>query len=152
LEISATPYIFTFKLYDWLRLDLDGKPRPLNIERAFANLDFSRKGDSAHALMSQPHIIAEGEDWRCIQLPTHPEHFYAIQRYEFTSSIELVTEGCCHVMSLVAGSSILLKTEQGMVQRFNFAETFVVPAAAKCYQLINEGTQPAQVIQAYVRM
>ena len=152
LEISATPYIFTFKMYDWMRLDLDGRPRPLNIERAFANLYFERKGAQARdQLISKQTIIEEGDGWRIVHVPTHPVHFYDVHRLEFADAIEQETGRTCHVMSLVEGTSVILETAGGMRQRFNYAETFVVTAAAGSYRLVNEGPGEAKVIKAFVK-
>jgi mannose-6-phosphate isomerase class I len=152
LEISATPYIFTFKMYDWLRLDLEGRPRPLNIARAFDNLYFERQGQRVPAeLIAQPAVLAEGDGWRRVHLPTHPEHFYGVQRLEFEREIELATAGSAHILSLVEGRSLTLETASGMRQRFSYAETFVVPAAAGSYRLINNGAEPAWVVVAFMK-
>ncbi len=151
LEISATPYIFTFKMYDWMRLDLEGKPRPLNIARAFENLYFERKGQRAlDELISKPVVLQSGDDWRIVHLPTHAEHFYDVHRLEFVHSIEVETHGSCQIMSLVEGQSVILESG-GLRQCFNYAETFVVPAAAGRFRLINEGREPVKVIKSFVK-
>ncbi|KIA92073.1 ROK family transcriptional regulator [Pedobacter kyungheensis] len=152
LEISATPYIFTFKMYDWVRLGLDGQPRPINIEHAFKNLDFSRKGEVVkEELISKPSVIEKGADWELIHLPTHREHFYAIQRMEFDGEITVNTNNTCHILMLVEGSTIQLKNTDGQITEFHYAETFVVPAAAESYTLINKGSNRAKVIKAFVK-
>jgi mannose-6-phosphate isomerase class I len=151
LEISATPYIFTFKMYDWLRLDLDGNPRPINIERAFDNLDFTRQGKAVEQLIAKSFTRDVGEDWQILHLPTHPKHFYEIERLEFSTRITQHTQNQCHVLCLVEGTCITLETQHGMRQRFSYSETFVIPAAAESYILINEGQATAKVIKAYVK-
>src|SRR5437660_10984771 len=45
LEISATPYIFTFKLWDWGRPGLDGRPRPIHLQHGAANIQWDRDTD-----------------------------------------------------------------------------------------------------------
>lgn len=152
LEISATPYIFTFKLYDWLRLDLDGNPRPLNIERGFENLRFERSGRRVEEeLVSHPEVKASGDGWRVIHLPTHPQHFFDVDRLEFEKRIDVETDNSVHVLMLVEGEYIYLETANGMRQRFNYAETFCVPAAAAHYRLVNEAGGTAKVVKAYMK-
>lgn len=152
LEISATPYIFTFKMYDWLRLDLQGKPRPLNIQRAFDNLYFERRGELVdRTLVAQRILVDEGSDWQIYHLPTHPSHFYDVHRIEFNTTVDVHTEGSPHLLMLVEGTSLRLETCNEKSQRFNYAETFLVPAAADCYRLINEGTTPTKVVKAYLK-
>lgn len=152
LEISATPYIFTFKMYDWLSRGLNGQPRPINIEHAFRNLNFDRKGDRvARELISSPEVVEQGENWKVIHLPTHQEHFYDVHRIDFSKEVTTGLAGICEVMMLVEGTEIELVANGGK-SVFRYAETFVVPASVDSYTLYNRSDVSAKVIRAFVKL
>jgi mannose-6-phosphate isomerase class I len=152
LEISTTPYIFTFKLYDWLRKDLNGLPRDLNISRGMENLEVERKGQRVRSeFISKPLLMAEGEGWSTYHLPTHPEHLYDVMRYHVRTEITVETGNKMFVMSLVEGSSIKVITGNGREQQFHYAETFVVPAGAGSFKIVNGGTDEAWVVGAFIK-
>jgi len=153
LEISSAPYIFTFKMYDWLRLDLDGKPRPLNIERGMENVNFERSGARVEAeLISKPYVLTEDREAMVEHLPTHAEHFYDVHRYHLKGNMHIETNNKCHVWMVVEGKGVKVVTDSGVTQWFNFAETFVIPASANGYTIYNR--QPGSnlmLVKAFVK-
>ena len=65
LEISATPYIFTFKLWDWARLGLNGLPRPIHLKHGLANIQWNRDREWVKSNLINPvREVACGE--RCV--------------------------------------------------------------------------------------
>lgn len=151
LEISATPYIFTFKIYDWQRLDLDGQPRTINLERAFENLDFGRRGETVtRTLLSRPRVVESGPVHRLVHLPTHPDHFYDVQRLDLDGPAEQTVHGGVHVLNVVEGAGVEVASAAGIQRTYREAETFVLPAAAGSYTIAPLGAH-AKVVKAYLK-
>lgn len=152
LEISATPYIFTFKIYDYLRRDLEGKLRPINIERGFANIRPERRGSWVREnLIARPRLIKSGEDWQLYELYNKPFTFYTIIRLEFSSRYVLHTEGRGYAANLVQGEQIEVISAPDRRARLAYLESMVIPAAAEKVTLVNQGGQTCKLILVYVK-
>lgn len=94
LEISSTPNLFTFKLWDWQRLGLDGKPRPINVERGKCVIDWKRNTEYVHGHLAN-HVtpVAEGDGWREERTGLHPNEFIETRRHWFTKPVTHHTGG-----------------------------------------------------------
>lgn len=157
LEISSTPSIFTFKLWDWGRLGLDGQPRPINIGRGSQVIQWERQTDFVRReLINQVEMIAEGEGWREERTGLHATEFIETRRHWFTGKVEHHTEGGVNVLNVIKGDELVVESPAGAFEPFivHYAETFIVPAAVGPYTVRPHGASQGKycgTIKAYVR-
>ncbi|WP_448195918.1 class I mannose-6-phosphate isomerase [Raoultella planticola] len=157
LEISATPYIFTFKLWDWGRLGLDGLPRPVHLEHGEQVIDWQRDTRwVADNLVNQVDPVAEGEGWREERTGMHEREFIETRRHWFTAPVTHHTQGGVNVLNLVEGDEAIVDSPSGAFAPFvvHYAETFIIPAAVGEYRISPSGKgtgQPLATIKAWVR-
>lgn len=157
LEISATPYIFTFKLYDWERLGLNGEPRAINIEHGSKVINWSRNTDYClDQLINQIELIAEGDGWREERTGLHKNEFIETRRHWFTKKTLHQTNESVNVLNLVEGAEAIVESPTNAFDPFvvHYAETFIIPAAVGAYTIRPYGKgegQQCATIKAYVR-
>ena len=157
LEISATPYIFTFKMWDWGRVGLDGRPRPIHAKHALANIQFDRYTEWVKEnLVGQAEPLGERTGVREERTGLHRREFIETRRHWFTESVEHDTHGGVNVLNLVEGEEATVESPTGAFAPFtvHYAETFIVPASVGRYVVRPSGSGAEQLhatIKAYVR-
>jgi mannose-6-phosphate isomerase class I len=153
LEVSATPYLYSLRFYDWLRRDRTDRQRPVHVEHAFRNLDPDRAGPAvAQQLVPQPRRLTGGDGWHEDLLGGLPEMFFEVRRLEIEpgATAEQDTADRFHVLNVVDGDGVILVTGTGEEHRLGYAETIVIPAAIGRYSVRCLGERPARVVKANV--
>ncbi|MFK4791006.1 class I mannose-6-phosphate isomerase [Microbacterium sp. ZW T5_56] len=157
LEISATPFIFTFKLWDWGRVGLDGIPRPVHLDHGARNIQWDRDTSwVSENLVGQVETIHT--DGEVIEESTglHELEFIETRRHWFTEGANHDTDGTVNVLNLVEGDEVRVVSPTGAFEPFtvHYAETFIVPAAVGPYRIERtEGSRSSRfaTVKAFVR-
>ncbi len=142
LEIGATPYIFTFKLWDWDRLGLDGKPRSVQIDHGVASIQWDRTASWVEReLVNRIEPLAAGPGWRAERTGLHEREFIETRRHWFTGTAPHDTAGGVNVLNLVQGEEAVVESPSGAFEPFvvHYAETVIVPAGVGAYTIRPHG-------------
>ena len=157
LEISATPYIFTFKLWDWGRVDLDGKPRTISLDHGRKNIDWRRTTENVKKeLINTITPIDQGNGFREESTGLHESEFIETRRHWFTKSVLHNSNGNLNVLNLVQGREVIVESPLDAFSPFivHYAETFIVPASVGQYTIRPHGDaigEECATLKAFVR-
>lgn len=157
LEISSTPYIFTFKLWDWGRLGLDGIPRPIHLSHGKNVIQFDRTTKWVEEnLINRIELIDSGDGWREERTGLHEREFIETRRHWFTKRVSHNTDGNLNVLNLVEGEEAIIESPTNNFEPYivHYAETFIIPASVGGYTIRPYGKSEGKEIatmKAYVR-
>lgn len=157
LEISSSAYIFTFKLWDWDRLGLDGLPRPIHIKEGKAvvnpccDTDFVMK-----ELVNHFEPVQSENGYLNEKTGLHPLEFIETFRHTFTKAITLNIDNNVRMMNLVDGEEITVfsPNDEFKPYKVHYAETFIIPAKVSSVAMVPSGrsaNKEVKVLEAFVK-
>lgn len=151
LEIG-TSYGYTFHIYDYLRPDLKGNLREIHLEHAFNVLKAHLKINLFHDKLKQtPKIIKKQNAGTEYLLGKLRELLFEVHRIEFATLWEDDTSEDFHILTLINGEKVLIKSENNInnpIIVFN-SKTIIVPACFGKYSM--EGDENCTLIKVLLK-
>jgi mannose-6-phosphate isomerase len=132
----------TYRVYDWGRVGLDGKPRELHVRESLVSIDFEDFEPRKQRATVEQHGV--NGLWRLVECP-----YFHVHRLELSNAWPDRCDGSTfHILSCTKGAVGLLLAD-GKEERINVGEFILLPAALGFYTLtpLAEGTQ---ALKSYV--
>ncbi|MFF2910831.1 class I mannose-6-phosphate isomerase [Paenibacillus sp. NPDC057934] len=153
LEISSTTWWFTFKIYDHLRLDKDGLPRPINRDHASRNMNdsFNTRYVNKHLVPSPVITRVQGNSSEEL-LGEREDLLFQVKRLKLNGAWYGDTNGQFLMFNLVEGNRVRLtplNNEEAAVE-WGYAESYIVPAAVGEFRIEPIGDTTCSLIVAQV--
>ena len=142
LEIgSLTVGSYTYKMYDYLRKDLDGKPRPIHTYFGDLNLNRGMTEDyvESHLVNGGYRVIREEGDAKEIVVGECEQLYFSLRNLIFGDFMTDDTKGDFHVLALVDGEDVTVRSKKDPDLKFDlkFMDIVVVPASFGEYEIVN---------------
>jgi mannose-6-phosphate isomerase len=133
----------TYRLYDYGRLQANGKPRELHVEQA---LDVMRFEPSAQDTV-RPVAVPDDGDMVCQRRVLVGCRYFVLEELRMSGQLAATTRpSSCEILSALDGMSEVV-TESGETVRLGVGETAVLPASMGAYSLCGTG---ARILRSYV--
>lgn len=157
LEISSAPCIFTFKLWDWGRIGLDGYPRPVHVAHGVNNIQWDKQSDWVMEKCAFDPILIEEDDMHKEEKTGLCELQYLESRRIWMRAKTLhETHGETNALNLISGREALIESPTDQFKPFviHFAESVCIPGNIQSYTIRPYGESEQEevaVMKTFVR-
>jgi mannose-6-phosphate isomerase len=129
----------TFRLFDWNRLGLDGKPRPVHLRESLESIDWN----------AGPVSPVPGTPLSGLPQGVQGEHlvqcrYFALARFQGVKPFELPYRGRLSIWLVLQGAVQLRSADPGYQRQFQAGQAALIPAA--CGALFWQPAGPATLL------
>lgn len=116
-------------MWDWGRVDFDGKPRPISIHHGKHVINDTFKESYVNReFYNNVEFLKEEEGYKEEITGLHELESIGTKRLSFTKAIKQSTENSVNMLNLVEGNHIKVKIDHSEVELFDvyYGETFIL--------------------------